>query len=162
MKEYPDNLTHDGESDTIKKLTKEMHDTYPKAKGWIPFDCYDMVQCGYPLPDHGEMVLRPDGGTNEKEELLPSNGMWCKVKDVLELLESIIQDCPNCDNVGWYAQNNCSSNPWEAEQVQCEWCNTTPNSRYNYENQITKIFRDSRNKTGSKNTSKNIEESSDF
>ncbi len=39
--------------------------------------------------------------------------------------------CPNCDNVGWYAVSNCSSLPWEAEQVQCEWCYTNPNSVFN-------------------------------
>ena len=41
------------------------------------------------------------------------------------------EDCPNCDNVGWYAMMNRSSNPWEAEQVQCEWCYTVQNSKFN-------------------------------
>jgi hypothetical protein len=49
------------------------------------------------------------------------------------------EDCPYCDNVGWYARSNCSSLPWEAEQVQCEWCHTNPNSRYN-KNQKMKEF----------------------
>ncbi len=31
-------------------------------------------------------------------------------------------NCPHCDGKGWYAQMNCSGNPWEAEQVQCENC----------------------------------------
>ena len=84
---YSDNLICDGESEVIKNLTKEIHETYPKASGWIPIDCYDMIQCGYPVSNHGEMILRPDGGTNEKSEVLPSTGMWCKVKDVEELLK---------------------------------------------------------------------------
>ena len=41
------------------------------------------------------------------------------------------EKCPDCDDVGWYAVNNCSSLPWEAEQVQCEWCYTNPNSIFN-------------------------------
>lgn len=42
------------------------------------------------------------------------------------------EDCPYCDNVGWYASSNHSSLPWEAEQVQCEWCHTNPNSKFNW------------------------------
>lgn len=41
------------------------------------------------------------------------------------------ESCPNCDNVGWYITNNHSFNPWEAEQMQCEWCYTNPNSVFN-------------------------------
>ncbi len=31
-------------------------------------------------------------------------------------------NCIICDGKGWYAQSNCSSLPWEAEQVGCETC----------------------------------------
>ena len=48
-----------------------------------------------------------------------------------------IEDCPNCDNVGWYVVSNHSAYPWEAEQVQCEWCHTNPNSKYNHEKETT-------------------------
>lgn len=41
------------------------------------------------------------------------------------------EQCPNCDNVGWYMISNYSSLPWEAEQVQCEFCYTNPNSIFN-------------------------------
>ena len=30
--------------------------------------------------------------------------------------------CLTCDGKGWYAQSNCSSLPWESEQVKCENC----------------------------------------
>lgn len=38
--------------------------------------------------------------------------------------------CPNCNDAGWYPMMVHSSNPWEAEQVQCEWCERTPDSRF--------------------------------
>jgi hypothetical protein len=44
------------------------------------------------------------------------------------------ENCPNCDNFGWYIDCNYSSLPWEAEQVQCEFCWTNPNSVYNLGN----------------------------
>lgn len=46
-------------------------------------------------------------------------------------METKGEQCPNCDNVGWYIDSNCSSFPWEAEQVQCEFCYTNPNSIFN-------------------------------
>ena len=73
--------------DELSELDKEIRKKYPKSKGWIPIETYDMVQCGYPYPDHGEMVLRADGGTNENKELIPSNGMWCKAEDVRKLIK---------------------------------------------------------------------------
>jgi hypothetical protein len=36
--------------------------------------------------------------------------------------------CPQCDGKGWYAVQNCSSHPWEAEQKQCEACHGTGKS----------------------------------
>ena len=37
--------------------------------------------------------------------------------------------CPNCPNQGWYAMPNHQTE--EIEQVQCEFCNTEPNSVFN-------------------------------
>jgi hypothetical protein len=82
--EYNDNLTDENISflDTdIRKMKK--------ADGWLPFEAYDMCQCGYPYPDHGEMIRRPDGGINQTEELLPSKGMWCKVEDAMKIINSL-------------------------------------------------------------------------
>ena len=31
-------------------------------------------------------------------------------------------NCIICDGKGWYAHMNCSSLPWEAEQIQCVTC----------------------------------------
>lgn len=41
------------------------------------------------------------------------------------------EECPYCENVGLYISCNCSSLPWESEQVQCEFCYTNPNSIFN-------------------------------
>jgi hypothetical protein len=83
MRDYTDNLIG---KDAPDSLDLELRTCCPKASGWLPFECYDMVQSGYPYVDHGVMILRPDGGTNEKKELLPSTGMWCKVEDVKKLI----------------------------------------------------------------------------
>ena len=85
MMDYTDNLIG---RDTLSSLDLEIRKTIKHAKGWIPIETYDMVQCGYPLPNHGEMIIRPDGGTNAKDELLPADGMWCKVKDARKLLRN--------------------------------------------------------------------------
>jgi len=53
---------------------------------FLPVTTYDMVQCGYPQDDHGEMIARDWGGTDGEGKLLPSNGMWCKVEDIRKLL----------------------------------------------------------------------------
>ncbi len=86
MKEYPDNLIG---KDGVEGLDLKIRQSYKKAEGWIPFETYDLVQCGYPYPNHGEMIIRTDGGTNEKDELLPSTGKWCKVEDVLNYIKSL-------------------------------------------------------------------------
>ena len=76
-----------------KELDKEVLDIINEyknknklAEGWLPFTTYDMVQCGYPREDHGEMIARDWGGTDGEGRLLPPNGMWCKVEDVKKLL----------------------------------------------------------------------------
>jgi len=91
--EYPDNLI--GKDLPLDALDLKIR-TLPKSKGWLPFETYDLVQCGYPLPDHGEMILRPDGGVNENGELLPARGMWCKVEDIMKLLsKEENHECPS-------------------------------------------------------------------
>ena len=57
---------------------------------FFPITTYDMVQCGYPYPNHGEMISRNWGGTDEQHRLLPANGMWCKVDDVKKYLEELL------------------------------------------------------------------------
>ncbi len=41
----------------------------------------------------------------------------------LEQVREAAQDCPMCPNQGWYADGQ--------EQMQCEFCYTVPNSRFN-------------------------------
>ena len=53
---------------------------------FFPICTYDMVQSGYPYPDHGVMVARSSGGTDSNNKLIEGNGMWCKVEDVKKLL----------------------------------------------------------------------------
>lgn len=55
---------------------------------FFPLPTYDMVQIGFPTPDHGEMVRRVWGGTDEKGLLMSPNGMWCKVEDVKKWMET--------------------------------------------------------------------------
>jgi hypothetical protein len=88
MKEYLDNLIGKDSSE-MNCLDKQIREQYPKAIGWLPIEVYDLVQCGYPYPDHGEMIHRVDGGTDVDGNLLPPTGMWCKVSDVRKLLEDL-------------------------------------------------------------------------
>jgi hypothetical protein len=83
-KEYEDNLISDytipqWEKDLISKVKTADH---------LPFTVYDMVQTGYPLPDHGEMIPRFYGSMDE-EKMHPPEGMWCKVDDVRKYLDSL-------------------------------------------------------------------------
>jgi hypothetical protein len=86
MREYKDNLIG---RDGVDGLDLKIRQKYKKAPNWIPFETYDLIQCGYPYVDHGEMIIRVDGGTNEKNELLPATGMWCKVEEVLKYIETL-------------------------------------------------------------------------
>ena len=43
-------------------------------------------------------------------------------------MKNELLDCPNCPNQGWYVQGNVYNG--EAEQVQCEFCWTHPQSKY--------------------------------
>jgi len=88
MSEHPDNLIADYPYESVLELTKSI----PKSNPFPPFDCYEMVQCGYPRPDHGEMVWRTDSGTNVNGELLPPNGaaMWVKRTDAENALTTAL------------------------------------------------------------------------
>jgi FtsZ-binding cell division protein ZapB len=54
----------------------------------------------------------------ENEELKAENG---------RLRKELSGDCPNCENVGWYSAGDLD----DPEQVQCEWCETVPYSKFN-------------------------------
>lgn len=82
---YEDNIIHEPDKSDIE-LIKEYKDNGRIVEDFFPLMTYDMVQSGYPRTDHGIMVSRPWGGTNEKNELIDGGGMWCKVEDVLKLI----------------------------------------------------------------------------
>ena len=85
IKMAEDNLTVEpSELDLI--LLKEYQEKGKLQKPFFPLMTYDMVQCGYPLPTHGEMIPRVPSGTNEMGELIEGQGMWCKVEDVKKYL----------------------------------------------------------------------------
>jgi hypothetical protein len=69
------------------RMVKECIDKGKIQENFFPLPTYDMVQAGYPSPDHGEMVPRLWGGTDEKGRLISPRGMWCKVEDVKKLIE---------------------------------------------------------------------------
>lgn len=65
-------------------------------------------------------------------------------KDALEIIRALIalvqkggevvvpvQDCPDCDNVGYTVQQDPRTG--DPELCQCKFCYTTPNSRFNVE-----------------------------
>ncbi len=77
----------------VNNLDNEMIEEY-KIEGklhpyFFPFPTYDLVQCGYPTPNHGEMIVRNHGGTDAQDILLPSKGEYCKVEDI----KSILSNC---------------------------------------------------------------------
>ena len=47
-------------------------------------------------------------------------------------MDNEMEDCPHCENVGWYAQED--TNTGEPMQIQCEWCYTNPYSKFNFDN----------------------------
>ena len=59
---------------------------------------------------------------DQLEENLP--GDKCENNQGTEL-----EECPCCDNVGWYTESDYWGEP---EQVQCEFCYLTPNSIFNH------------------------------
>lgn len=80
-----DNFIAEEDEDIVRMIEK-----YKQAgkvqPDFFPLPTYDLVQCGYPLPDHGEMVCRRFGGTDDYGRLMSPNGMWCKVEDVKKFL----------------------------------------------------------------------------
>ena len=68
------------------ELMTEFHEKGKLHPDFLPFPTFNLVQMGYPYPDHGGMVAQIHGGTDENGVLLPSNGMWMKVEDFKALL----------------------------------------------------------------------------
>ena len=60
-----------------------------KTPGWLPFEVYELVQCGYPVPNHGEMIIREFGGTGIERHLTPPEGEWCRVEDVKKIFDQL-------------------------------------------------------------------------
>jgi len=83
--EYENNLINESDKNQL-----DIIDEYRKKgkidESFFPIMTYDLIQIGYPRADHGEMIARPWGGTNEKQELVDGGGMWCKVEDVKKYL----------------------------------------------------------------------------
>jgi hypothetical protein len=101
---YPDNLISKESEDRLLWIYKTLKPE-EKTGDWPPFNVYDMVQGGYPYPDHGTMVARDFGGTDKEGKVLPPKGMWCKVEDAMakiDALEDILRRIA-CDlSVGGY------------------------------------------------------------
>ncbi len=54
---------------------------------------------------------------------------------LLELLDvARAQRCPNCEDVGFYMWRHHRTG--EPEMIQCEWCDKTPDSRFNTLNKL--------------------------
>lgn len=84
---YLDNLTLDCTDEETIDIIKEYISSGRIADDYLPFDTYDMVQSGYPMCDHGTMVQRYLCGTNEKNQLCKTSGMWCKVSEIEKILK---------------------------------------------------------------------------
>jgi len=67
-------------------IVREYREKKKLHPDFLPITTYDMVQLGYPNPNHGGMCARAFGGTNSEGQLLPSDGMWCKVEDIKKFL----------------------------------------------------------------------------
>lgn len=77
-------------TDATAEDDKLLMDYFLKGKlhpEFLPMTTYDMIQTGYPEPDHGAMVVRVHGGTDENDVLQPSNGKWIKVEDFMTYLK---------------------------------------------------------------------------
>lgn len=60
----------------------------PVAEQFPPVPVFSLEQVGYPTPTEGKMIERFYGGTDLGGRLLPpNNAPWCKVADVVELLQ---------------------------------------------------------------------------
>jgi hypothetical protein len=73
-------------------LNIEIRETMQKRPGWLPLEVFEFIQCGYPMPDHGELILRTDAGTDADNRLYPplsgETKGWCYAPDVAELEKS--------------------------------------------------------------------------
>ena len=76
------------ESDSIE-CVKEYTNKGKLHPDFEPVLTYDMVQAGYPTPNHGAMVARYFGRTDAGGRMLPGGGMWCKYSDVKEYLSGL-------------------------------------------------------------------------
>ena len=81
-----DNLTKELDQEEID-IINEYRKNKKLKHGFLPFITYDMIQSGYPRPNHGIMVARAWGGTDVNDHLLPANGKWCKVEDIKKLFK---------------------------------------------------------------------------
>lgn len=86
--EYPDNLIDKESEDRLLWIYDSLKPE-EKTGDWLPFNVYDMVQGGYPRPDHGCMVARDFGGSDKDGKVLPPNGMWCKVEDAMARINAL-------------------------------------------------------------------------
>ena len=68
------------------------------------------------------------GNQNERDMLADWAAEREKLIGALEKLEQA-EPCPNCVAQGWFVQ--ADRNTGEAEQIQCEWCETIENSVFN-------------------------------
>ena len=84
-------IAKEADKDELDIIT-EYRDKGKLHPDWFPIMTYDMVQMGYPRPNHGGMCARAWGGTNANGQLLPSDGMWCKVEDVKKYLDELKAD----------------------------------------------------------------------
>lgn len=69
------------------------------------------------------MVRLHDEQEKEIEQLCEERDELRKAADALAQSE----DCPNCANNGWYMNGSTD----DSHQVQCQWCETVSNSRFN-------------------------------
>lgn len=84
-----------------------------------------------------ELIIISIGGYGRKMEagdLQEKNqaGDKCETKQ-----ETNLEDCPSCDNVGWYGVSDWYTG--ELEQEQCEFCYTNPNSIFNHLEKVRKL-----------------------
>lgn len=89
MDEFTDNLISEYK---LSQWEKDFVDSFPRVGKYIPITTYDMVQTGYPKSNHGEMIARYHGEQFSDGTMGPSKGMWCKVEDVVALIEQIKPD----------------------------------------------------------------------
>lgn len=91
------------------------------------------------LPTHNEQFLMILEGPHETEKCVQyiEKSSYDKLKKHAEKMADGGQSCPNCNNLGWYEGESCNG---ELEQVQCEWCDTTPDSVFNIRQNYQKDF----------------------